>query len=161
MAQGVFGVQLLQGRRRSHDECSVSCSNELLHPTWPERVGPFDDSSVVATSRPARPRQHLHPLQDSDHDTQLIHWRYWWTRWGPRRGRDGHTGRDVIALTKGGRNERRDDERGNESYPGNYPSRRALPGAIRGPIGDEYVLEGDRSCARRRLYRAVGTHLQE
>src|SRR5579864_1476158 len=98
MAQGVFGVQLLQGRRRSHDECSVSCSNELLHPTWPERVGPFNDSPDVAASRPARARQHLHPLQDSDHDTQLIHWRYWWTRWGPGRGRDGHTGRDVIAL---------------------------------------------------------------
>src|ERR1700719_1463884 len=98
MAQGVFGIQLLQGRRRSHDECSLSCSNELLHPTWPERVGPFNDSSDVAASRPARPRQHLHPLQDSDHDTQLIHWRDWWTRWGPRRGRDGYTGRDVIAL---------------------------------------------------------------
>src|ERR1700728_2391651 len=97
MAQGVFGVQLLQGRRRSHDECSVSCSNELLHPTWPERVGPFNDSSDAAASRPACPCQHLHPLQDSDHDTQLIHWRDWWTRWGPGRGRDGHTGGDVTA----------------------------------------------------------------
>src|SRR5258708_17560398 len=77
MAQGVSGVQLLQGRRRSHDECSLSCSNELLHPTWPERVGPFNDSSDVAASRPSRPGQHLHPFQNSDYDTQLIHWRHW------------------------------------------------------------------------------------
>ena len=60
-----------------------------------------DPSTIVQTlaaSRPARARQHLHPLQDSDHDTQLIHWRYRWTRGRPGRCGDGDTGRDVIAL---------------------------------------------------------------
>ena len=51
LAQGVSRIQLLQGRRRSHDECSVPCSDELLHPTWPERVGPFLDGSDLAASR--------------------------------------------------------------------------------------------------------------
>ena len=84
MAQSVSRIQLLQSRRRSHDECSVPCSNELLHPTWPERVGPFLDGPDVAASRHSRTGQHLHPLQDSDHDSQPIHRQYWWTRWwGP------------------------------------------------------------------------------
>src|SRR5438105_4384632 len=152
MAQGVSGVQLLQGRRRSHDECSLSCSNELLHPTWPERVGPFNDSSDLAASSLTRPRQHLHPLQDSDDDTQLIHWRYWWTWWRSGCCGNGDTGRDL----KGMRNERTDDrtnEYGNQSDPGNHPSRRALSRAVRRSTGDEHLLESDDSRARRRLYR--------
>ena len=102
MAQGVSRIQLLQSRRRSHDECSVSCPDELLHPTWPERVGPFNDGPDVATSRPSRTGQHLHSLQDSDHDAQPIHWRYWRARWRPGHGDDGDTGRDVNAQEKRG-----------------------------------------------------------
>ena len=87
MAQGLSRIQLLQGRRRGHAECSVSCSDELLHPTWPERVGPFIDGPDLAASCSSRTGQHLHPLQDSDHDAQLIHRRYWRTRWGFGRSR--------------------------------------------------------------------------
>jgi len=68
LAQSVSRIQLLQGCRRSHHECSVSCPDELLHRTWPERIGPFTDSPGVAASRPSRTRQHLHPFQDPDND---------------------------------------------------------------------------------------------
>jgi len=49
----------------------------------------------------------------------------------------------------------------NESHPGNHPSRRALPGAVRRPAGDEYLLEGDHSSARRCVCQHGWTHLQE
>ena len=141
MAQGVSRIQLLQSRRRSHDECSVSCSDQLLHPTWPERVGPFIDGSDVAASCPSRTGQYLHPLQDSDHDAQLIHWRYWWTRWGPGRGDDGDTGRDVNAQDKK-RGQQMSTETTNvetKSHPGNHSRRGTLPGAVRRSAGDEYL----------------------
>ena len=95
MAQGLSRIQLLQGRRRSHAECSVSCSDELLPPTWPERVGPFNDRPDLAASCSSGTGQHLHPFQDSDHDAQLIHRRYRRTRWGLGHSDDGDTGRDV------------------------------------------------------------------
>ena len=139
MAQGVSRIQLLQGRRRSHDECSVSCSDELLHPTWPERVGPFLDGSDIAASCSSRAGQHLHPLQDSDHDAQPIHWRYWRTRWRPGHGDDGDTGRDVNGKRNEVTDEHRNNEYGNQSDPGNHPSRGALPGAVRRSVGDEYL----------------------
>ena len=105
---------------------------------------------TLAASCPSGTGQHLHPLQDSDHDAQLIHWRYWRTRWGPGRGDDGDTGGDVIRQARNEvTDEHRNDEHGNQSHPGNHPSRRALSGAIRRPAGDEYLLEGDHSRARR------------
>jgi type IV secretory pathway TrbF-like protein len=142
-------------------ECSVSCSDQLLHPTWPEHVRPFNDGSDAAASDPSRTGQHLHSLQDSDHDAQLIHWRYWWTRRGLGHGDDGDTGRDVNGKKNEVTDEHRNNEYGNQSDPGNHPSRRALPGAIRRPVGDEYLLESDHSCACRHLHRAGGAHLQE
>ena len=65
--------------------------------------------------------QRLHPFQDSDHDAQPIHWRYWRPRWGLGRGDDGDTGGNVIALARRreseDRDERRNDEHRNESQP--------------------------------------------
>ena len=102
MTQGLSGIQLLQSHRRGHDECSVPCPNELLRPTWPERVGPFLDGPDVATSRHSRTGQYLHSLQDPDYDAQPIHWQYWRARWGPGNGDDGDTGRDVNGNLKRG-----------------------------------------------------------
>ena len=73
MAQGISRVLLLQGGRRSHPEHSVTCAHELLHPTGqasPTRQHGAD----VSVSDPAGTGQHLHPLQDSGHDHQHIHW---------------------------------------------------------------------------------------
>src|ERR1700687_91162 len=102
MAQGLSRIQLLQGRRGSHAKCSVSCSDELLRPTWPERVGPLHDRPDLAASCSSGTGQHLHPFQDSDHDAQLIHRRYRRTRGGCGRRRGGING---CNLDDSGRNE--------------------------------------------------------
>ncbi|MGA9448898.1 MAG: type IV secretion system protein [Candidatus Sulfotelmatobacter sp.] len=88
----------LQGRGRGHNECSVPCSHQLLPPSWPERFGPFNDGSDIAPACSSGTGQRLHSFQDSNHDAQLIHWRYWRPRWWAGRGDDGDTGGNVIAL---------------------------------------------------------------
>ena len=58
---------------------------------------PSIDGPDIAASCASRAGQYLHPFQDSDHDAQPIHRRYWRTRWGFGLGDDGDPGRNVIA----------------------------------------------------------------
>jgi len=79
-----LGFSFYKVRRRSHHECSLSCSDQLLHPTWPEHVRSFNDGSDAASTDSFLVLVNIYILfKDSDHDAQLIHWRYWWARRGP------------------------------------------------------------------------------
>src|SRR5258708_39074720 len=99
MAQGVSRIQLLQVCGCGHHECSVSCSDQLLPPTWPEHVGSLNDGPNIAATNSARTGQRLHSFQDSDDDAQPIHWQYWRARGGPGLSDDGNTGSDVNRNT--------------------------------------------------------------
>src|SRR6516164_2196104 len=98
MAESVSRMQLLQGRRGSHNERSFPRPDQLLHPAGPERIRPFIDGADATPSCPARAGQCLHSLQDSSHDSQLVHWTHGRSRWGTSNGNVSATSRDVSKI---------------------------------------------------------------
>src|SRR5208283_2865567 len=120
LAQGLSGIQLLQGDRCRNLEYSLSSADTVFCRPRTESGRPANDDRCVSISDYLGGYNRIPPHQNPRHGTRAIQWRYWWTRWRLWRGNHGDSGRDVITLVET-RNEasreRRKDGRRDESHP--------------------------------------------